>query len=229
MTSVDGNLFYQAYDRHGEGTVLKKKHIRQYRKDFVQASAFVPGMPVLELGCGNGLFLKYLKHIGVADFVGVDGDRRVLDEMPPDLSAHVAIADFDDFFGSLPAERRFDRAVLFDVLEHFATDDAVALLRKIAGTLKPRGRLVIRVPNMASPFGLGMYFNDVTHRSAFSPGSIRQVARAAGLETVAVLPQAYSTAFKEVRERVLTSTMSWFLAAPPAIWSPNMIAVLQPR
>lgn len=229
MTSVDVNRFYQAYERHGEGTVLKKKHIRQYRKDFLQASAFVSCMSVLELGCGNGLFLKYLKHIGVSDFVGVDGDRRVLDEMPPDLAQHVTIADFDDFFRALPAERRFDRTVLFDVLEHFATDDAVALLTQIAGALTPKGRLVIRVPNMASPFGLGMYFNDVTHRSAFSPGSIRQVARAAGLETVAVLPQAYSTAFKEIRERIFTTTIGWFLAAPPAIWSPNMIVVLQPR
>jgi cyclopropane fatty-acyl-phospholipid synthase-like methyltransferase len=229
MTSVDGNLFYQAYDRHGEGTVLKKKHVRQYRKDFIQASAFMPGMSVLELGCGNGLFLKYLNHIGVADFVGVDGDGRVLGEIPPDLAAHVTIADFDDFFRALPAERRFDRVVLFDVLEHFGTDDAVALLAKIASVLKPQGRVVIRVPNLASPFGLGMYFNDVTHRSAFSPGSIRQVARAAGYETVAVVPQAYSTTFKEVRERVFTKTVSWFLAAPPAIWSANMIAVLQPR
>ena len=63
MTNISKNEFYQAYERKGQGTVLKAKHIRQFHKDFVEASEYKPEMSVLELGCGNGLFLRFLAHL----------------------------------------------------------------------------------------------------------------------------------------------------------------------
>ncbi|MBT3359500.1 MAG: class I SAM-dependent methyltransferase [Rhodospirillales bacterium] len=226
-TSISRNEFYQAYDRKGQGAYLKPKHVRQFRKDFVQASGCRPGMSVLELGCGNGLFLRFLAHLGADNFMGVDGDPRIMDELPAEIASSVHILDFVDFFSSDLARERFDRVVLFDVLEHFTPDDAAILLRSVAGLLPDDGRVVIRVPNMASPLALGVQYNDVTHRTAFSAGSIRQVASVAGLEPVAFQPQAYSSWYREIRERALTSVVSWFLATPPMIWSPNLIAVLK--
>lgn len=227
QTKISQDQFYQAYDRRQQGTTLKAKHIRQFRKDFVEASGYLGGMSVLELGCGNGLFLQFLASIGVTDFIGVDGDPRIKAELPAALAPHVHISDFADFFASEAANRQFDRIVLFDVLEHFAPDDAVQLLKAIAGMLGPEGRVIIRVPNMASPLALAVQYNDVTHRTAFSAGSIRQVASIAGLVPVAFRAQAYTSLYKEVRERIFTSVVSWFLAMPPTIWSPNMIAVLK--
>lgn len=226
-TSIDLNPFYQAYDRKGEGTRLKAKHIRQFSRDFVANTRFSPSMSVLEIGCGNGLFLRFLDKIGVIDFVGVDGDSRVLDEIPADLAKRVTVADFDAYLGETIGKRTFDRIVLFDVLEHFAPDGAAGLLTKLAQVLAPEGRIVIRVPNMGSPFGLGMQYNDVTHLTAFTPGALRQVARAAGLVLDGAYPQAYGSAVKEIRERLLTATLSLFMAMPPAIWTPTFIGVLR--
>jgi 2-polyprenyl-3-methyl-5-hydroxy-6-metoxy-1,4-benzoquinol methylase len=225
-TSIDVNPFYQAYDRQGEGTVLKPKHIRQYRNDFVVRSGFSGSMSVLELGCGNGLFLRFLDSIGVADFVGVDGDTRVLGELSAALRDRVVIADFDAYLAKTTGQRTFDRVVMFDVLEHFPPADAAALLGKVGGILAPEGRIVIRVPNMASPFGLGMQYNDVTHLTAFTPGALRQVARTAGLTLHSAHPQAYGSARREMRERLLTSVLSFFMAMPPPIWTPAFIGVL---
>lgn len=224
MRTVDGDPFYRAYDRSGQGVRLKSKHVRQYEIDFVRRSGWHSGLSVLELGCGNGLFLRFLEQAGAADFLGVDGDSRVIEEIPEGLRARVVIADFKAFFAG--CQRRFDRVVLFDVLEHFAPADAAALLSAIADVLAPGGKVVIRVPNMGSPFGLGVQYNDVTHQSAFTPGSLAQVARAAGYPLPDFHPQAYSSRWRELREALLTRTLSWFLAAPPMIWSPNMIAVL---
>jgi len=224
---VSENVFYQAYDRAGQGTILKSKHIRQFRKDFVEASDYRPEMSVLELGCGNGLFLQFLANFGVDDFMGIDGDPRILDQLSSELVPAVNVLEFADYFASELADRRFDRIVLFDVLEHFSPDDATDLLKSVAEIMNNDGRIVVRVPNMSSPFALGVQYNDVTHRTAFSPGSIRQVASVAGLKPVTSRPQAYTTTFREIRERVLTSVLSWFLAMPPMIWSSIMIAVSQ--
>ena len=184
-------------------------------------------MSVLELGCGNGLFLRFLENLGVDDFIGVDGDPRIMEEIPVELTSSVRIADFADYFSSEAADRQFDRIVLFDVLEHFTPEDAVILLKSVFKMLSADGRVVIRVPNMASPLALGVQYNDVTHRTAYSPGSVRQVASVAGLIPVIFRAQAYTSRYREIRESVFTSVVSWFLAMPPIIWSPNMIAVLK--
>lgn len=226
-TGIDLDPFYQAYDRKGEGTSLKAKHVRQFGRDFVVNARFSPSMSVLEMGCGNGLFLRYLDKIGVRDFVGVDGDSRILGEIPADLARRVTIADFDVYLAETIGRRTFDRVVLFDVLEHFPAAAAAALLKKLADLLAPDGRIVIRVPNMGSPFALGMQYNDVTHLSAFTPGSLRQVARTAGLALEGAYPQAYGSAVREIKERLLTSVLSAFLAMPPAIWTPAFIGVLR--
>ncbi|MBT6096733.1 MAG: class I SAM-dependent methyltransferase [Rhodospirillaceae bacterium] len=226
-TNINQNQFYQAYDRKQQGTVLKAKHIRQFRKDFIEASGYCNGMSVLELGCGNGLFLRFLAYLGVENFIGVDGDSRIMEEIPVELASTVRISDFADYFSNEAPERPFDRIVLFDVLEHFTPEDAAILLKSASEILSPDGRIVIRVPNMASPLALGVQYNDVTHRTAFSPGSIRQVASVAGLAPETFRAQAYTSRYREIRERAFTSVISWFLAMPPMIWSPNMIAVLK--
>lgn len=225
-TPIRDNPFYGAYDRKGQGVQLKAKHIRQFTRDFVVAGSFVPTMSVLELGCGNGLFLQFLHHLGTQRFLGVDGDPRVLAELPPHLADKVRISDFNDFFANAGQEL-FDRVVLFDVLEHFSADDGAALLRSVSTLLHPGGRIIIRTPNMASPFGLGVQYNDVTHRTCYTPGSMSQVARVAGLRLVSTHAQAYTSAWREVREKAMTSVLSWFIAAPPAIWAPNFIGVLE--
>lgn len=226
---VEDDPFYRAYAREGQGVRLAPKHMRQFRKDFVEPSQFETTMSVLELGCGNGLFLRFLHAIGVGDFEGVDGDSRVIQEMPPELARRVTIAEFDAYFGRARGKRSFDRIVLFDVLEHFRVEDAVPLLKNVAAVLKSEGRIVIRVPNAASPFGLAMQFNDVTHRAAYTPGSLRQVAQAAGLVPVAFQRQTHSSRLKDIRERTFTGILSWFIAAPTTIWTPNFIAVLRKR
>lgn len=226
-TTISTDQFYQAYNRKQQGINLKAKHIRQFRIDFVEASGFRREMSVLELGCGNGLFLRFLAHLGVERFVGVDGDPRIMEEIPGELTSSVRISDFANFFAAEAGSSQFDRIVLFDVLEHFSAEDAVVLLKSATKLLSPDGRVVIRVPNMASPLALGVQYNDVTHRTAFSPGSIRQVASVAGLVPEIIQAQAYTSRYKEIRERFFTSVISWFLAMPPTIWSPNMIAVLK--
>lgn len=99
----------------------------------------------LEVGCGEGATLEYLKSAG-ADFVaGVDinagairaGAQRGLDLM---LAADV---EKDE----LPfAAREFDVIILADVLEHLR--EPWEALKKITGYLKDDGHVLISIPNV---------------------------------------------------------------------------------
>ena len=44
---------------------------------------------------------------------------------------------------------------MFDVLEHFSVEDGANLLSTIKSHLTSDGQIIIRVPNMSSPWGGG--------------------------------------------------------------------------
>jgi SAM-dependent methyltransferase len=87
---------------------------------------------ILDYGCGNGRFVRYLRRHGYANSVGFDpyapfdkfGDPGVLENGP------------------------FDFIVLQDVLEH--VEDPRPLLGKMDRLLRPEGQILIGTPNAAN-------------------------------------------------------------------------------
>jgi hypothetical protein len=70
---------------------------------------------------------------------------------------------------------------LLDVFEHFSFVEGQQLLLLLKEKLTLDGKIILRVPNAASPFGLQYQFGDVTHKAAYGPGALQHVALAGGL------------------------------------------------
>ena len=221
--------FYEGYRRDYNLVHLQKKHVRQFDHEFARASAFSSNMTVLELGCGNGLFLQYLEHKGVKDVLGIDKDPELHKCMPDSVANRFQTGDFWNFLSESKGRRHFDRVVLFDVLEHFPAEKGSELLRQIGEVLSPDGAIIARVPNLSSPWGPACQFNDLTHKTAFTPGSIAQLAEITGFRLAACLPQVHSNRWKQAREQFLHGVLSWFLISPPQVWSAQMVAVLRKK
>lgn len=222
--------FYKVYDRHRTyvRAELRKKHIQTFTENIWHPAGFTAGMRVLELGCGVGLFLAYMRAMGIADVTGVEMDAKVKEYMPADLAALVHTTTFEDYLGRADVGR-FDRIVMLDVFEHFAPDEGVALLRRFSQLLNPGGKLVIRVPNMASPWGLQYQYNDLTHKGFYAPGNIRQLALAAGWDAEACLPSRRGSTVRRLTEALFERLMNRVLTDPPPVWTANFIAVLAPQ
>jgi len=222
--------FYKVYDSYKvyEPQNLKPKHIRSFDREFWRPSLCSPEMSFLEIGCGTGLFLDYLRHKGVKDYLGVEQDQHAVDAAMPEISPHIQVINVWNYLENTKPEKPFDRIILFDVLEHFSYVDGAGLLSKLASILnRQNGMITLRVPNMASPWGSMYQFGDLTHQSAYTPKSIEQLALAAGLKCHAFLPQQRGSAFNRLTENCLHGFLSFVLTASPAIWTPNMIAVLK--
>lgn len=103
---------------------------------------------VLDLGCGFGMFAALLALDAPArEVAGLDVDAgkvRRARALFGDL-AHFERVDLGE--GALPEA---DTCVVYDVLHHLA--DADALLRRVAGSLPPGGRLVVK-ENDVEPLG----------------------------------------------------------------------------
>jgi SAM-dependent methyltransferase len=143
-----------------------------------------PGMRVLDVGCGAGLYLEAMQARGWQVW-GVepsadqaDAVRRRL-QLPPErvFAGRAEDATF--------APESFDLVTMFHVLEHL--HDPVAVLTKIRSWLREGGTLRLCVPNLDSYesrlfrrlwFGLDV----PRHLTHFEPGTVRQVLEAAGFE-----------------------------------------------
>ena len=105
---------------------------------------FAPGRPpdltrILDLGCGTGTMLGYLRRFG--DTQGVDADRRAVsfcrargEERVQELES--ATIPFPD--------GTFDLVTALDVLEHI--DDDQGALREVVRVLRPGGTFLATVP-----------------------------------------------------------------------------------
>jgi hypothetical protein len=81
--------------------------------------------------------------------------------------------------------RRFGLITGFDVLEHFPKEDLLPLLTLVAGAPKGGGRAIFQTPNGESPWVGAVGYGDFTHGWFFTPESLAQLLKKAGLTNFA--------------------------------------------
>lgn len=205
---------------------LRPKTVRRFDAQIWRPAGFAPSMRVLELGCGTGGFLLYLKARGVTDFLGVDADSNLADVIPPDIRDRV---ELDDAFTVLRAGRgTFDRVVLLDVLEHFTPSGAAGLIGLVREVLRPGGKVVIRVPNGESPWGRRLQHGDLTHLTAFTKASLTQLADACGLKLERAYGQREGPLLRRASDAMIHGLLSRAILSPPDVWEANLYVILAP-
>jgi len=204
---------------------ITDKLIRRFDAEIWDPAACDPGMAFLEIGCGTGAFLGYLHAKGARRITGIDHDPALAGVLPAPVRPAFACGDAFALLAD-PEAGPFDRVVMLDVLEHFVADDTVRLLSLIRGHLAPGGAVVIKVPNAASPWGASYQYGDLTHRTAFTPLSVRQIADAAGFHATVRAERTAGTRRRRLTDALVNRVLSWALVTPPEIWSANLYAVL---
>jgi cyclopropane fatty-acyl-phospholipid synthase-like methyltransferase len=227
MTETAHN-FYQSYASYKNYVtpVVGQKQVRRYDQMIWNPAACQPAMKFLEIGCGTGEFLAYLAAKGCDQFWGIDHDSHLAAIIPQTVSQHFVCGDLWQILTD-PQQDQPDRVVALDVLEHFSADEALRLLTAIKAKLAPKGRLVVKVPNASCPWGLQYQFGDLTHRTAFTPLSLHQLADAAGFKTISILPHRQGSRRRLITDALVHRFLSWALATPPQIWSANFVAVFE--
>jgi SAM-dependent methyltransferase len=141
------------------------------------------GVRVLDLACGSGALLYFLKLRGYLDVAGVDVSAEQVALAHSLGIAEVQCAPLEHFLASVP-DGSVDAVFLLDILEHLPPEQLLALLGSVRRGLRAGGRCIVHVPNALGIFGMGVRFGDMTHELAFTADSARQMLRVAGLGDV---------------------------------------------
>ena len=142
--------------------------------------------PILDFACGDGLLLAVAQSLGYSDLTGVDLSEALLQTAAKRSSAKLNHADGLEFLKANP-DGAFEAIIAFDIFEHLTRPELLEVGREIARTLKPGGRLILRVPNGASPFSGNLLWSDLTHERPFTKMSCAQLLRPLGFEHIEAL------------------------------------------
>jgi SAM-dependent methyltransferase len=132
-----------------------------------------PTDSILDYGCGNGIFLQFLREQGYTDVTGYD--------------PYVAE------YSQLPA-RQFDCVVANDVIEH--CEDPRALIRECAGLVRPGGLLYIGTAD-SEPVDVKnlephiMRMHQPFHRLILTQKALEDLATEPGLERLQSYRRSY--------------------------------------
>ena len=130
---------------------------------------------ILELGCGAGYFLEFLKSKGFTALEGVDTSAQQV-ELAQERGSPVQAADVFEFLQGKRQE--YDVLVALDFVEHFHRHELVELAGLFSEALKPGGKLILQTPNGAGLFPWQVVYGDLTHLTIFTPQSLEQLLRA---------------------------------------------------
>jgi SAM-dependent methyltransferase len=145
---------------------------------YKRLAEYVPGPPgrLLDIGTADGHFLEVMRARGW-DVAGVEpggsrpeGDNRQLD---------IRYGPFPEVATGLPPES-FDVITAWAVFEHL--HDPTAAFHECARLLRPGGRLVVEVPNLASPAARTPLKEDLPrHLYFYEARTLRRFGEQAGL------------------------------------------------
>lgn len=222
--SIDFYSSYRAYKNYQTPRLAAKDSAR-FDAEIWNPASFSSSMSCLEIGSGEGAFLAYLASKDMITFQGIDHDPALKAVQPSQVAAHFECADVWEYLQN-PGPPSFDRVVLLDVLEHFTPEEGFHLLSQIKGVLASEGKIVLKVPNGSSPWGINYQFGDLTHKTAYNGESLRQLASACGLQIEALYDQRRGSSRRMITDAIVHRFLSWALLTPPPHWGANLYCIL---
>lgn len=216
------------------------KAVSFFERNYGSVLPITKSAPVLEVGCGAGQFIYFLKKKGYSNLVGVDSSAPMI-ELGRKATQIETLwqGDVESYFAA-HADQQFNCIIANDLAEHLTKPELIAFLDHCYTRLfpGPGNHIILRIPNAASWFGARERFVDFTHELAFTPESISQVLRVVGFAGIQVRPvigsylggrkakvrSVLNQLFIQPFTKLVFATMYGF-GRSPLVLTPSMIAV----
>lgn len=115
----------------------------------------LPGLRVLDLGCGEGYCSRALRRAGAAEVHGIDVSSGMIEaanreEARETLGITYEVGDATDL-RDVPAQH-YARVLAMFLFNYLTTDQTRACMTEVARVLEPGGRFVFAVPHPSLPW-----------------------------------------------------------------------------
>ena len=162
-------------------------HIADSRDEEMAARLFEPFLAyfknrkhVLDLGSGQGFFLKQLQDMGVTG-AGVEVDQLLCQEARERGLENIHCTDIMTFLRE--TDEVFDGCFASHIVEHFAPDEVLEILRGLNTRMEAGGVVVIVTPNIANlRRAAGDFWRDPSHVRPYPVSALKRLLERTGWE-----------------------------------------------
>lgn len=160
------------------------KGVAKYQAKYVEYFKNSPG-PILDLGCGHGIMLQFLKNAGIECY-GVERFHANVDickgkglpAVQCDALTHLGELDDESVGGIFCAH----------LIEHFIPPDAVKLCHEAFRVVRPGGAFIIITPEPRDLNVMrGTFWLDITHVRPYPGQLVRQLLSEVGYQNIEIL------------------------------------------
>ena len=145
---------------------------------------------ILDVGCGTGIFLNFLKSKGYMDFVGVDISKEQVEFCKKHVTKNVVlIKDLQAYLSKNKSQ--FDFILLNDVIEHLEKEIIIDSLSAILASLVKNGVVLIKTANLKSRWGMAVRYMDFTHTAGFTEESMSQIMHVSGFKRIQIVKEIH--------------------------------------
>ena len=174
---------YRSYQNAGNPQDERKQrapYLRRLIKTHMPADRNVR---ILDLGCGSGAIIYFLREAGYRNILGIDTSAEQIAPAAELGIGQVLRSDVFSFVRNTESES-YDVVIAFDIIEHLTKPELFHLADEIYRVLTPGGFWIAHAPNAEGVFGARIRYADLTHEQAFTRESMEQLARAAGFRAI---------------------------------------------
>lgn len=186
-------VFYEKYVSYHVRNMYGVQSLEKVEQTFpILKSYFARFLPseksakVLDLGCGSGEFVYFLRSLGFVNVEGIDVSEEQAMEAKRLGIAGIFKADALAFLKT--RKKSYDLIVARDFLEHFTRDELMVLVPMIFEALDNKGICIAQTINAESLLSARLRYADFTHEVAFTQSSICQLLYASGFSKVKICP-----------------------------------------
>lgn len=194
----------RAYERYSVKSAPDyERFANAYHRRLGKRVAISKNWRCLDIACGFGNFLAYLRRLGVKDFVGVDSSKDSIRVARMEFGdARLIHSEVFQFLEKCPDRYHF--ISLLDFVEHLRKDEVFRFFALVNRIQQLNGKVLIRTPNANGLFGMAARYNDITHESCFTPLAIRDVLKREGYRIIEIWEDGAAPG-------TITQTIHWIL------------------
>jgi SAM-dependent methyltransferase len=207
-----------------------------YRRNYLPHLADARDDCIVELGCGSGEFLAFLREQGFANVRAIDLDAEHA-RQSGQYGYPVEQADVFDFVPTLE-DHSVEVFVMNDLIEHIPRERVTGLMELIHNKLSTDGRFLVKTCNCNSPYGVSTFFSDFTHVEGYTPQKLGHLAALTGFTDckaynvficpgLPVVDDLYTVPFR-IGYRIKGLGFRINGKAADGVFSKNFLAVLKP-
>ncbi|OQY70217.1 MAG: hypothetical protein B6D44_16250 [Ignavibacteriales bacterium UTCHB2] len=148
-------------------------------KIFPLIKNFPKNASILEVGCGRGALLEYLRAKKFVNVLGVDISKEQI-ELAKSKNLNAIESDVLSFLKN--SDSKYDIIFAIDIIEHFDKKELIELFNALYNKLNENGVVIIQTPNGQAMLPGRIIYGDLTHLTIFTPGSLTQILRVANFK-----------------------------------------------